>query len=330
MPTTEGANARKRKAQRRQCGRQWHSEAAMPATRTRDPITFSEAPSGHFDELVNRHRHDEGPHPKPLHGIVEVRVLVCPEQQVVLLVAHGEGQLPPNPGLVVVLVHDVDGRQERLRALLMVPRAGVLREVFRHEVDELIPVGLVLQPRVLAHEVGDLPLFEDALDSHPLWDLRPRGLVQAVHGQVPSVHEERGAILQAQGSHDQVPWVRVAAVVAAGPRPYVHLLGMVEHATHLHDAVHIVLHLVPPREGAGGDDHLGHGQPRPPQLDQLPLPLHPVELPDAEAVYDTAEAHAHGQQLPLLVAADAELPVPDHPRDRAGHRVRQAHQADDD
>merc|ERR1740121_636368 len=51
------------------------------------------APLHHFNELVGSHREDESSHPKPLHRVIEMRVLVRPKEEIVFLVPHAEGQL---------------------------------------------------------------------------------------------------------------------------------------------------------------------------------------------------------------------------------------------
>ena len=62
--------------------------------------------SGHrecsdLNELVACHYKEERPHAKPLHGIVEVGVLISPEQQIVTLVFHGKRQVTTNASLAM-------------------------------------------------------------------------------------------------------------------------------------------------------------------------------------------------------------------------------------
>mmetsp|Transcript_40348 Transcript_40348/g.96246 ORF Transcript_40348/g.96246 Transcript_40348/m.96246 type:complete len:217 (+) Transcript_40348:489-1139(+) len=153
--------------------------------------------------------------------------------------------------------------------------------------------------------------------------------LQAVRGQVAPVHHDGRAVLQAEGRHHQHAWHRLAHVIGARARADEHLLVVVKHASHLNDSVDVVLNLVLPGKGAAGHLHSGHGQPRPPHLDELLLPLHPPKLPSAEAK-DHHHAHeASGQELPLLVAPDAELPVAHRSAHRTGDLVGQAHKPDD-
>mmetsp|Transcript_25882 Transcript_25882/g.72190 ORF Transcript_25882/g.72190 Transcript_25882/m.72190 type:complete len:315 (-) Transcript_25882:440-1384(-) len=211
----------------------------------------------------------------------------------------------------------------------MVPRAGILREVVCDQIEEHVPIGPVLQPRVRSDQVRQLALLQHAPDTHPGRHLGALPLIRPVRGHVAAVHEDLRAVLEAQRSDHLVAAHRLAVFGGSRPRAHEHLTPVVKDAPHVHDAVHEVLHLLVPRERARCHRYPGHGQPLPPHLDEVALPLHPSELPKTERVNDQAASSTHGQELPLLVAPNAELPVMDDPADGAGDRVRQAHEPDD-
>mmetsp|Transcript_13902 Transcript_13902/g.24280 ORF Transcript_13902/g.24280 Transcript_13902/m.24280 type:complete len:205 (-) Transcript_13902:670-1284(-) len=194
----------------------------------------------------------------------------------------------------------------------MIPCPSILSQIFCNNVHEEILVGSVLKASMVRNKICHLSLLQNTSHSDPCGHLWPRMLISFVEAHVSTVHHDGGAVLQAQWRHNIVAGLCVACVVVSTrPRTNPHLPAMVKDSANIHNAVDVFLNLVSPREWAGGHTQPRHCQSRAAHLDEVPLPFHPVKLPDAQTVDNASRHGTHCKQLPSLVASDAELPIPD-------------------
>merc|ERR1719326_68065 len=106
---------------------------------------------------------------------------------------------------------------------------------------------------------------------------------------------------------------------------------MVEDAGDMHDAIlEICNGLRAPRERRARDPQRGGSQPLLSLCEQVRFPRTPLQLPDTEGKEAARETNTPDEEVILLVATDAVLPVPDDATHRARHGIRQAHEPHDD